>query len=172
MKTNDSTHADLQNFRSFVSRNFRNNQKSVIFTKFYVLIRTNQEDYFAQLKLTNSYLSEITVDNLNLKPVIDLFFNFLSKYQVMMEFMLNDTLKFPDLIQSLPPKCFARNQSHRFLERLFSGFIFSVNEKLIRPKDGCPIRGIFPWLWLEFVWPNASTKLQHSKTQKMAFLMP
>ena len=107
----DKTHEDLENFRAFIYRNFRE-------TSFYNDLWTNRNQpgrLFCTAK-THKFtdLSQITVENLKLRPVIDQTNSFSAKAAAFLsnylkplqdeEFMLNDTLKFPELIKKLPPK--------------------------------------------------------------------
>ena len=75
-------------------------------------------------------LSEVTVDNLKLRPVIDQSNSFTSKAATFLseylkplqdkEFMLSDTLKFPDLIKKLPPKGLDEEDVSYDVEALFT----------------------------------------------------
>ena len=101
--TEDKTHEDLENFRSFVSRHFKT-------SNFYKDIWTckNQPGRFFCTAKTHKFkdLSLITVENLKLRPIIDqsntytsnaaaFLANYLKPLQDK-EYLMNDTLKFPE----------------------------------------------------------------------------
>ena len=125
--TEDKTHEDLENFRSFVSRNFKQ-------CDFYKDIWTskNQPGRLFCTAKTHKFddLSLITVENLKLRPIIDQSNSYTSNTAVFLakylrplqdkEYLLDDTLKFPDLLRKLPPKGLDEEDVSYDVEALFT----------------------------------------------------
>ena len=93
--------------------------------------KISRGDFFCTAK-THKFdrLNDVTVDNLKLRPIIDQSNTYtssaakvLSKYLKPLqdeEYMLNDTLKFPELIKRLPPKGLGERDVSYDVEALFT----------------------------------------------------
>ena len=131
--TDDKTHEDLHNFRTFIYNNFKT-------CPFYNDLWSNKNQpgrLFCTAK-THKFanVNDITLGNLKLRPIIDQTNSyssnaaqFLSDYLKPLqdkEYMLYDTLKFPDLIRKLPPKGLDEEDVSYDVEALFTNVPINV----------------------------------------------